>query len=52
MTLTQYAFIKGRQIFDDILIANEILHSIDRNGGSGGSLIFNLNFTKAFNYIR
>lgn len=37
---TQCAFIKGRQIFDGILIANELLHSIKKKKGSKGGLIF------------
>lgn len=32
---TQCAFIKGRQIFDGILIANEIIHSVKRKDGCG-----------------
>ncbi|KAH1046042.1 hypothetical protein J1N35_036826 [Gossypium stocksii] len=32
---TQCAFIKGRQIFDGVLIANELIHSVLKKGGYG-----------------
>lgn len=43
---TQCAFIKGRQIFDGILIANELIHSVMKRGRCGGKLIFKLDFQK------
>ncbi|KAA3474236.1 non-LTR retroelement reverse transcriptase-like, related [Gossypium australe] len=36
---TQCAFIKGRQIFDGVLITNELIHSVLKNGGCG-ELVF------------
>lgn len=38
----QCAFMKGRQFFDRILVANKIIHSIKKNSSSGGSLILKL----------
>ncbi|KAK5834293.1 hypothetical protein PVK06_018170 [Gossypium arboreum] len=49
---TQSAFIKGRQIFDGVLIANELIHSVLKKGGSGGKLIFKLDFSKAYDCVR
>lgn len=40
---TQCAFIRGRQIYDGILIANEVIHSMKKMEGSG-NLIFKLDF--------
>ncbi|TYH25372.1 hypothetical protein ES288_A03G162700v1 [Gossypium darwinii] len=37
----------GRQIFDGILIANEVIHSMKIIKGNGGNLIFKLDFSKA-----
>ncbi|KAA3462602.1 RNA-directed DNA polymerase [Gossypium australe] len=34
---TQCPFIRGKQIFDGILIANEIIHSIKKKDGRGQS---------------
>ncbi|KAK5837222.1 hypothetical protein PVK06_013032 [Gossypium arboreum] len=48
---TQCAFIKERQIFDGILIANEIIHSIKKNSELRGSLIFKLDFSKAYDCV-
>lgn len=49
---TQCAFIRGRQIFDGILIANEIIHSIKKEEGREGKLIFKLDFSKAYDCFR
>ncbi|KAH1033463.1 hypothetical protein J1N35_045637 [Gossypium stocksii] len=49
---TQCAFIRGRQIFDRILIANEVIHSMDKMVGNGGNLIFKLDFSKAYDCVR
>ncbi|KAK5834954.1 hypothetical protein PVK06_010634 [Gossypium arboreum] len=49
---TQCAFIKGRQIFDGILIANEVIHSMKKMKGDEGNLIFKLDFSKAYDYVR
>lgn len=48
----QCAFIKQRQIFDGILIANELIHSVKRKEGRCDSLIFKLDFSKAYDYVR
>lgn len=49
---TQCAFIRGRQIFDGILIANEVIHLMDKMVGNGGNLIFKLDFSKAYDCVR
>ncbi|GMI67424.1 hypothetical protein HRI_000411700 [Hibiscus trionum] len=49
---TQCAFIRGRQIFDGILIANEIIHSLKSNTCSNGGVILKLDFSKAFDCVR
>ncbi|TYH28392.1 hypothetical protein ES288_A02G139400v1 [Gossypium darwinii] len=38
----------GRQIFYGILIAIEVIHSMDKIVGNGGNLIFKLDFSKAY----
>ncbi|KAH1114716.1 hypothetical protein J1N35_008094 [Gossypium stocksii] len=48
---TQRAFIRGRQIFYGILIANEVIHSLKKNVIVGGSLIFKLDFLKAYDSV-
>ncbi|KAA3463549.1 LINE-1 reverse transcriptase isogeny [Gossypium australe] len=48
---TQCAFIKGRWIFDGVLIANELIHSVLKKGGCGGKLIFKLDFSKAYDCV-
>ncbi|KAH1074705.1 hypothetical protein J1N35_027033 [Gossypium stocksii] len=49
---TQCAFIRGRQIFDGILIANEVIHSMKKMERNGGKLIFKLDFSKAYDCVR
>ncbi|KAA3480298.1 Retrovirus-related Pol polyprotein LINE-1 [Gossypium australe] len=49
---TQCAFIRGRQIFDGILIANEVIHLIKKKDVVGGSLIFKLDLSKAYDCVR
>lgn len=45
---TQFTFIKGRQIFCGILIANVVIHSMKKKADIGGNLIFKLDFSKAY----
>ncbi|KAA3478413.1 LINE-1 reverse transcriptase isogeny [Gossypium australe] len=52
VTDTQCAFIRGRQIYDEVLIANELIHSVKKKGGDGGYLILKLDFSKAYDYVR
>ncbi|KAA3485560.1 DExH-box ATP-dependent RNA helicase DExH10-like [Gossypium australe] len=47
---TQCAFIRGRQIFYRVLIANGLIHSVNK-GGSKGYLIFKLDFSKPYDYV-
>lgn len=49
---TQCAFIKERQIFDGILIANEVIHSMKKNEDLRGSVIFKLDFSKPYDCVR
>ncbi|KAK5837395.1 hypothetical protein PVK06_013205 [Gossypium arboreum] len=49
---TQCAFIKGRQIFGGILIANELIHSVMKRNSCGGKLVFKLDFSKAYDCVR
>ncbi|XP_028122010.1 uncharacterized protein LOC114319199 [Camellia sinensis] len=46
---TQSAFVKGRQILDGILIANEVVDLWKRN--SSGGLLLKLDFQKAFDSV-
>lgn len=50
VSVTQSAFIKGRNISDSILIASEMVHSIQ--SGRVNGLILKLDFAKAFDTIR
>lgn len=49
---TQFVFIRRRQIFYGILIANEVIHSMDKMVGNGGNLIVKLDFSKAYDCVR
>lgn len=49
---TQCAFIEGQQIFDGILIANELIHSIRSKGRKRGNLIFNVLFGRSFSHLQ
>ncbi|KAL4332801.1 hypothetical protein GQ457_07G014130 [Hibiscus cannabinus] len=42
---TQCAFVKGRQIFDGILVANEVIHTMKKENGG---LLVKLDFAKAY----
>ncbi|XP_039056340.1 uncharacterized protein LOC120199270 [Hibiscus syriacus] len=48
---TQWAFIAGRQIFDGILVANEVIHSLKIERGGRGGLILKLDFAKAYDCV-
>jgi len=45
----QTAFIKGRQILDNVLIANEAIHFLKKRKGKG--YLFKLDFHKAFDSV-
>ena len=46
---TQMAFVKGRQIVDNFIITNEIIHSWKKD--KQGSLVVKLDFEKAYDSI-
>ncbi|KAL4280388.1 hypothetical protein GQ457_03G004440 [Hibiscus cannabinus] len=46
---SQFAFIKGRQILDCSLIANEVIDSIHKSGSSG--VAFKIDFRKAYDFV-
>ncbi|XP_038704713.1 uncharacterized protein LOC120000656 [Tripterygium wilfordii] len=46
---SQSTFMKGRQILDNILIANEVVHFIERRKKKG--LLFKLDLEKAFDFV-
>lgn len=52
MSDAQCEFIKGRQIFYGIMVANEIIHSIKKYESLGRSLILKLDFSKAYDCVR
>ncbi|KAG8480375.1 hypothetical protein CXB51_024544 [Gossypium anomalum] len=52
MSDTQYTFIKGTQIFNDIPVANEIIHSSKKMEAVDSSLILKLDFSKAYDCVR
>ncbi|KAE8705169.1 hypothetical protein F3Y22_tig00110430pilonHSYRG00357 [Hibiscus syriacus] len=43
---------EGRQIFDGILIANEVLHSMQQESNEMGGVILKLDFLKAYDCVR
>ncbi|KAH1131306.1 hypothetical protein J1N35_002684 [Gossypium stocksii] len=49
---SQCAFLRSKQIFYGILIANELIHSIRSKGGTGDHLLFKLDFSKAYDCVR
>ncbi|KAE8696464.1 hypothetical protein F3Y22_tig00110670pilonHSYRG00065 [Hibiscus syriacus] len=48
---TQCAFLAGRQIFDGILVANEVIHSLYKESDARGGLILKLDFAKAYDCV-
>ncbi|KAE8726444.1 hypothetical protein F3Y22_tig00006886pilonHSYRG00006 [Hibiscus syriacus] len=48
---TQCAFLAGRQIFDGILVANEVIHSLYKEPDARGGLILKLDFAKAYDCV-
>ncbi|KAG8496821.1 hypothetical protein CXB51_008038 [Gossypium anomalum] len=49
---TQCAFVRAKQIFDGILVANKVIHSIKKRSSEDNNLILKLDFSKAYGYIR
>ncbi|PKU71971.1 Putative ribonuclease H protein [Dendrobium catenatum] len=48
--VNQTSFVKGRSIFDNVLLAQEITHDINSKV-KGGNIIFKLDITKAYNNL-
>lgn len=46
----QSAFVKGRSIVDNVLLATEMVHSIDRKI-TGGNIVIKLDMMKAFDRV-
>lgn len=46
MGLTQYSFVPGRHITDNIVIAQEIIHLMKRNKGSKGWIAIKVDIKK------
>lgn len=49
---TQCTFVRGRQIFYGILVANEVIHSIKKKSYENINLIMKLDFSKAYDCVR
>lgn len=45
----QRAFVKGRQIFDAVLIANEVVEEVRKKKVEG--LVFKIDFEKAYDHV-
>jgi hypothetical protein len=45
---TQSAFLKGRSIHDNTILAHELFHSMKRKKGNGGLMAVKLDMEKAF----
>lgn len=48
---TQSAFLKGRSIHDNTILAHEIFHSMKQKKGNGGLTAMKLDMEKAFDYM-
>ena len=46
---SQGAFIEGRQILDNVLVANEAVEDYRKNGRSG--VVFKIDFQKAYDFV-
>ena len=46
---SQDAFVAGRQILDNILVANEVVKDYQKEGKSG--VVFKIDFEKAYDYV-
>ncbi|KAL4384698.1 hypothetical protein GQ457_15G025740 [Hibiscus cannabinus] len=49
---SQSAFLKGRQIFDGVLIANEVIHTLKSEKSNRGGVVLKLDFSKAYDCVR
>lgn len=49
---TQSSFVKGRQTTDNIIIAQEIIHSMQNMRGAKGSIAIKVDLEKAYDRIR
>ena len=49
---TQSSFVPGRQISDNIIIVQEMLHSMRQKKGSTGHIAIKIDLEKAYNRLR
>ena len=49
ISLSQGAFVEGRQILDAVLIANEVVEEKKRSGEEG--VVFKIDFEKAYDHV-
>ena len=49
ISLSQGAFVEGRQILDAVLIANEVVDEKKRSGEEG--VVFKIDFAKAYDHV-
>ena len=49
---TQCSFVPGRQITDNVVIVQEVLHNMRRKQGNRGSMIIKLDLEKAYDCLR
>jgi hypothetical protein len=48
---TQLAFLKGRSIHDNTILAYEVFHSMKQKKGNGGLMVLKLDMEKAFDFM-
>jgi hypothetical protein len=48
---TQSAFLKGRSIHDNTILAYEVFHSMKQKKGNGGLMVLKLDMEKAFDFM-
>ncbi|PKU75977.1 integrator complex subunit 11 [Dendrobium catenatum] len=51
ISINQTGFVKGRSIFDNILLAQEVVHDLNVKGNDG-NIIFKLDITKAYDNLK
>lgn len=49
---TQYSFVPRRHITDNIVIVQEMLHTMCKNKGASGYMVIKIDFEKAYDRLR